>query len=67
MQHDAAFFQDLHCLPRLNQLSDLVALLLLSFRMSCDCKCSVVLLHSAVCWSAVCDCGISYPYSLTKG
>ena len=28
--------------------------------MSSDCKCS----HGAVGWSAVCDCGISWPYSL---
>ena len=27
--------------------------------MSCYCKCSVTLPHSAVGWSAVCDCGIS--------
>ena len=27
--------------------------------MSCYCKCSVTLLHGAVGWSAVCDCGIS--------
>ena len=29
------------------------------FRMSCYCKCSVVLLHGAVGWSAVYDCGIA--------
>ena len=28
-------------------------------RMSFYCKCSVNLPHSAVGWSAVCDCGIS--------
>ena len=32
---------------------------LLVLRMSCCCKCSVALPHSAVGWSAVCDCGIS--------
>ena len=28
-------------------------------RMFCYCKCFVTLLHGAVGWSAVCDCGIS--------
>ena len=28
--------------------------------MSCYCKCSVTLLHCAVDWSVVCDCGIAY-------
>ena len=28
-------------------------------QMSCYCKCSVGLPHSAMDWSAVCDCGIS--------
>ena len=28
-------------------------------QMHCCCKYSVVLPHSAVGWSAVCDCGIS--------
>ena len=38
---------------------ELVALLLLYFWMSCYCKYSVALSHSAVGWSTVCDCGIS--------
>ena len=29
------------------------------FWMSCYCKYSVALLHSAMGWSTVCDCGIS--------
>ena len=29
------------------------------FRMAYYCKCSVSLPHSAVGWSAVCDCGIT--------
>ena len=29
------------------------------FQMSCFCKCFVALLHGAVGWSAVSDCGIS--------
>ena len=29
------------------------------FYMFCYCKCPVALLHGAVGWSAVCDCGIS--------
>ena len=33
--------------------------------LSCDCKCSVSLPHGAAGWSAVCDCGISWSYSLT--
>ena len=33
--------------------------------MSCDFKCSVALTHSAVGWSAVCDCGIYWSYSHT--
>ena len=28
-------------------------------QMSCYCKCSVTLPRGAMCWSAVCDCGIS--------
>ena len=32
--------------------------------MSYDCSCSAALLHGAVVWSAVRDCGISRPYSL---
>ena len=27
--------------------------------MYCDCLCSVAILHGAVGWSVVCDCGIS--------
>ena len=30
------------------------------------CKCSVALLRGAVCWYAVCDCGISESYSLVS-
>ena len=26
-----------------------------------DCKCSVTIPHGVVGWSAVCDCGISFP------
>ena len=33
--------------------------------MSLDCWFSVALPHGAVGWSAVCDCGISWSYSLT--
>ena len=29
------------------------------FLMSCDSQCSVALSHSAVDWSAMCDCDIS--------
>ena len=36
---------------------ELVALLI-SFLMSCDCKCALVVPHGAMGWSAVCDCGI---------
>ena len=36
-----------------------VALFFIALQMSCYCKCSVALPHSAVGWSAVCDCGIS--------
>ena len=32
--------------------------------MSCGCLCSLSLPHGAVGWSAVCACGISWPYSL---
>ena len=34
------------------------------FLVSCDCYCSVALPHGDVGWSALCDCGISYSYSL---
>ena len=33
--------------------------------VSCYCKCSLALSHGAMYWSAVCDGGISYSYSLT--
>ena len=42
-----------------------VCFVLIVFLMSCDCYCSVALPHAAVGWSAVCDCGISWTYSLT--
>ena len=29
-------------------------------RMSCCCKCTVALPHCVVCWSAVCDCVLTY-------
>ena len=29
------------------------------FLVSFDCECSVTLPHGAVCWSAVCHCGIT--------
>ena len=32
--------------------------------MSCDCSCSVALLHGAVAWPSECNCGISQSYSL---
>ena len=35
--------------------------------MPCDCQCSVVHPNGAVSWSAVCECNISCPYSLTFG
>ena len=35
---------------------------LVVFLMSCGCWCSVALPHDAVCWSAVCDCGIAWSY-----
>ena len=34
---------------------------LISCLVSCDCLCSVSLLHGAMYWSAVCDCGIFWP------
>ena len=39
----------------LKRKKKLVALILLS----CYCKCSVALPRGAMCWSAVCDCGMS--------
>ena len=35
---------------------ELIAFIVL--RVSCYCKCSVILPHGAVGWSALCDCGI---------
>ena len=49
-------------LRRKIELVDLL-LMFLSW-MSCYCKCSVTLPHSAVGQSAACDCGISSSYSL---
>ena len=37
---------------------------LIVFLRSCGCLCSVALPHGTICWSAVCDCGISYSYLL---
>ena len=34
-------------------------------KMCCGCLYTVSLPHGAVCWSAVCDCGIYWSYSLT--
>ena len=31
--------------------------------LSCGCQCFVSLPHSAVVWSVICDCGISWSYS----
>ena len=36
----------------------------IAFRKSYYCKCPVVLPHGAMGWSVVCDCGISWSYSL---
>ena len=33
--------------------------------MLCDCYCSMALLHGAMGWSAMCDCGISVIDSFT--
>ena len=38
---------------------------LFAFLVFFDCTCSVELLHYAKNWSAVCYCGIFWPYSLT--
>ena len=48
----------------LTRKRELVALLFV-FWMPCYCKCPVALPQGAVGWSAVCDCGISWSYSLT--
>ena len=37
---------------------------LIVFLMFCACKCYVALLNGTVGWSAVCDCGILWLYSL---
>ena len=38
---------------------------LLLLLLYCYCKCSVALPHGVLDWFAVCDCGISWSYSLT--
>ena len=35
-------------------------------QMYCYYKCFVALPHGAMGWSAVCDCGVSWSYSLTS-
>ena len=40
---------------------------LIVFLMSCDCLCSVALPRGDIKLSAVCDCGISWSYSLFIG
>ena len=47
------------CIHLDEKKKELVALLLLSFQMSCYCKCHVAFPHGAMDWSSVCDCGIS--------
>ena len=42
-----------------------VALLFIVVLASNGCYCSLVLPHGAVAWSALCDCGTSWSYSLT--
>ena len=43
----------------------MVALFLLSFLISCSCYDFLPLPRGAVGWSVMCDCGSSWPYSLT--
>ena len=65
MSHDGAFRQGLQCLIKQKQTSETEIQFLSGcfsltvFLMSCDNQCSVALSHSAMGWSAVCDCGIS--------
>ena len=47
------------------KLRGLVALLLLFSECHVLCNCSLPLPRAAVGWSVVCDCGISWSYSLT--
>ena len=42
-----------------------VLLLSIVFSLSCGCNCSMSLSRGAVGWSSVCDCGISWSYSLS--
>ena len=54
----------LFCCALLCVLSSFAIILAVCFAfivlgMSCYCKCSVTLPHSAMGWSALCDCGIS--------
>ena len=44
--------------------SPVLCFAIIVLEMYCNYKCSVDLPHSAVGWSAVCDCGISCSYSL---
>ena len=61
------WFRSLFCYAGLSALSSFAIILmsmreqvaLIVFLMSCDCMGSVALLHGALDWSAVCDCGIS--------
>ena len=48
-----------HCLWKVG------CFIVIVFLMSCGCYCSLPHLYSVMGWSAVSDCGISWPYSLT--
>ena len=48
-----------------NTLSGAGSLAFIVLRMSCYCNCSVILPHSAMGWSALCDCDISWFFSIT--
>ena len=49
----------------LTRKRQLVAFFFIVLWMSCYYKCPVALPHGAMDWSAACDCGIFYSYSLT--
>ena len=51
----------------LQRKRELVCFSLIVFLLSGGCQRSVSLPRGVVCWSVVCDCGISWAYSLVFG
>ena len=59
------FFLLTFCKKVWTHLKNVCCFAFIVFSMSCYCKCPVALPHGTVGWSAVCECRISWSYSIT--